>query len=218
MFDKARQLTDEATGMPSYSHGGTGISGVGRTASGMSMLMGAADKNIKAVVRNIDDYFLAPYGGAMIAFNHQFDFDPELVGDMAAVARGTESLMRNEVRSQKLMQFLQIGSNPSLAPYVKFDYILTEIAASLDLDEEKILYDPAEIQINKMIAAQNQQQEGGLPPELAALAQGGGGEGNATTGVPNVADPTGTGGGNISPGAAPEPGAAGFTSPQAPQQ
>ena len=49
--------------------------GVGRTASGMSMLMGAAAVNIKAVVRNIDDYLLAPLGKALFAFNMQFNFD-----------------------------------------------------------------------------------------------------------------------------------------------
>ena len=41
MFDKARQLSDESTGIPSFSHGQTGITGVGRTASGMSMLDGS---------------------------------------------------------------------------------------------------------------------------------------------------------------------------------
>ena len=37
LFDKARQLADESTGMPSFAHGQTGVSGVGRTASGISM-------------------------------------------------------------------------------------------------------------------------------------------------------------------------------------
>ena len=50
MFDKARQLSDESTGMPSYAHGMTGVQGVGRTASGMSMLLWAASQNIKAEI------------------------------------------------------------------------------------------------------------------------------------------------------------------------
>ena len=33
MFDKARVLADESTGFPSFAHGQTGVSGVGRTAS-----------------------------------------------------------------------------------------------------------------------------------------------------------------------------------------
>ena len=42
LFDKARVLADESTGFPSFAHGQTGVSGVGRTASGISMLMSAA--------------------------------------------------------------------------------------------------------------------------------------------------------------------------------
>ena len=42
MFDRFRQLADEATGIPSYSHGATGVQSTTRTAAGMSMLMGAA--------------------------------------------------------------------------------------------------------------------------------------------------------------------------------
>ena len=46
MFDKARVLADDATGIPSYSHGQTGVAGTGRTAAGISMLMGAAQISI----------------------------------------------------------------------------------------------------------------------------------------------------------------------------
>jgi hypothetical protein len=59
LFDKARVLADESTGLPSFSHGQTGVSGVGRTASGISMLMNAAAGGIKTVIKNLDDYLLA---------------------------------------------------------------------------------------------------------------------------------------------------------------
>ena len=133
LFDKARQLSDESTGLPSFSHGQTGVSGVGRTASGISMLMGAASGSIKTVVKNVDDYLLRPIGEGFFRFNMQFDFDPEIKGDLEVKARGTESLMANEVRSQRLMQFLQTASNPALAPFAKFQYIIREIATSLRL-------------------------------------------------------------------------------------
>lgn len=204
MFDKARQLADESTGMPSYAHGMTGVMSVGRTASGMSMLMGAAAQNIKAVVRNIDDYLLAPLGKSLFAFNMQFNFDKKLLGDLEVVAKGTESLMRNEIRSQRLIQFMQMAQNPAMAPFVKYDYILRELASSMDLDEDKILNDPREAAIQAKLMAdlaalmpQPPQQEAPQPPE------GGG--------APSPQDPTGTGGGNIAPGNAPEPGAPGFT-------
>ena len=201
MFDKARQLSDESTGIPSYSHGVGGVMGVGRTASGMSMLMGAAAQNIKAVVRNVDDYLLAPLGRALHSFNMQFNFDEQYVkGDLEVKARGTESLMRNEIRSQRLIQFMQMAANPAMQPFVKFDYILRELAASMDLDEEKILNDQREAIIQAKMMAEIQalmpQQPEQAPPE---------------GGAPSPDDPTGTGGANISPGNAPEPGADGFT-------
>lgn len=202
MFDKARQISDEATGMPSYAHGMSGIMNTGRTASGMSMLMGAADLNIKAVVRNIDDYLLIPWGKGMFLFNMQFNFDKEFIGDLDVVARGTESLMRNEIRSQKLLQFLQLTSNPLDAPFVKRDYILRELAQSLDLDAEKIVNDPREAGVQAAMIAEMQKTMGPI--------DGNGQNGNPAS-VPGLDDGTGTGGGNIAPGMAPEPGSEGFT-------
>ena len=203
MFDKARQLSDESTGIPSYSHGSTGIMGVGRTASGMSMLMGAAAQNIKAVVRNIDDYLLAPLGKALFAFNMQFNFDKEFTnGDLEVKARGTESLMRNEIRSQRLLQFMQMTSNQQMAPFVKYDYVLRELAASMDLDEDKILNDQREAIMQAKMMADIQAMMPQQPQQAQPAPEGG---------APNPQDPTGNGGGNIAPGNAPEPNAAGFT-------
>jgi len=202
MFDKSRQLADEATGIPSYSHGSGAVGGVGRTASGMSMLMGAAAQNIKAVVRNIDDYLLSPLGRSLFAFNMQFNFNKEFIGDLDVKARGTESLMRNEVRSQRLLQFMQMTANPSMAPFVKYDYILRELASSMDLDEDKILNDPREAAIQQKMMAEIQ----ALMPEQPPQPQEAGPQG-----PPPVQDPTGNGNGNIAAGQAPEPDAAGFT-------
>ena len=138
LFDKARQLSDESTGLPSFSHGQTGVSGVGRTASGISMLMNAASGGIKNVIKNVDDYLLQPLGEGLFRFNMQFNFDPDIKGDLEVKARGTESLMANEVRSQRLMQFMQVASAPALAPFAKFQYIIREIAKSMDLDPDKV--------------------------------------------------------------------------------
>jgi hypothetical protein len=202
MFDKSRQLADEATGIPSYTHGSGAVGGVGRTASGMSMLMGAAAQNIKAVVRNIDDYLLGPLGKSLFSFNMQFNFDKEFIGDLDVKARGTESLMRNEVRSQRLLQFMQMTQNEQMAPFVKYDYILRELASSMDLDEDKILNDPREAAIQQKMMAELK----ALMPEQPAPPPEGGPQG-----PPSVQDPTGNGGANIAPGQAPEPDAAGFT-------
>jgi hypothetical protein len=212
MFDRARELADEATGIPSYSHGQTNIQNVNRTAAGMSMLMGAAAQNIKAVVRNIDDYMLVPLGKAMFAFNMQFNFDPKFVGDLEVVARGTESLMRNEVRSQKLLQFLQIASNPMDAPFVKRDVILRELCKDLDLDPDKIVNDPREAAIQAALMQQMNQLMGIQPGQNGPpTPQGGQTVPGNPAAVPTPQDTSGTGGGNIAPGNNPSPQSPGFS-------
>ena len=90
MFDRFRQLADEATGIPSYSHGATGIQSTTRTAAGMSMLMGAAALSIKTVIKNIDDYLLKPLGESLFHWNMQFnDEAPHIKGDLEIKAQGT---------------------------------------------------------------------------------------------------------------------------------
>ena len=199
LFDKARQLADESTGIPSFSHGQTGVTGVGRTASGISMLMSAASGNIKTVIKNVDDYLLGPLGKALFNFNMQFDFDPTIRGDLEINARGTESLMANEVRSQRLMQFLQIASNPALMPFAKMPYIIREIAKSMDLDPDKVTNSMEEAALQAYLLKQRQELAGGAPAPVPA------------EGAPLVSDMTGGGGGNIGVGAAPVPGEQGFS-------
>ena len=202
LFDKARQLADESTGFPSFAHGQTGVAGVGRTASGISMLMNAAAGGIKTVIKNVDDYLLAPLGKAMFSFNMQFDFEEDIKGDLEIKARGTESLMANEVRSQRLMQFLQIASNPALAPFAKFPYVIREIAKSMDLDPEKVTNSLEEAALQAQLMQQN------APPAPAQPAGG----------PPGVQDPTGAGNGNIGIGQAPVPGEQGFSGNEQQQQ
>jgi hypothetical protein len=138
----------------------------------------------------------------MFRFNMQFNFNKDIKGDLEVVARGTESLMANEVRSQRLMSFLQVASNPSLAPFAKFPYIVREIAKSMELDPEKVTNSMEEAAIQAEILKgmqstqpqQQQPQQAGQPPVGA-----------------NPLDPTGAGGGNIGTGQAPGPNEQGFT-------
>src|SRR6056300_1493440 len=194
LFDKARVLADESTGFPSFAHGQTGISGVGRTASGISMLMGAAQGGIKNVIKNVDDYLLRPLGEGFFRFNMQFNFNKGIKGDLEVIANGTESLMANEVRSQRLMQFLGVVQNPALAPFAKMDYIIREIASSMDLDPDKVANSMTDAAIQAEILKKFQEEQP-QPPEAQA----------------NPLDPTGAGGGNIGTGQVPVPGEQGFS-------
>ena len=200
MFDKFRQLADESTGIPSYSHGQTGVQSMTRTASGMSMLMGAASLNIKTVIKNIDDSLIKPLGESMFQWNMQF-YEGELpiIGDFEIKATGSSSLMRKEVRSQRLTMFLQTIQNPQIAPFVRISEVIKELAYSLDLDPDEILNSKDEAEIHaKIIGYQNVNQgtspQTPDPNELAAMAASGGvpqqGAGADNTGNGEIPQPT----------------------------
>jgi len=200
MFDKFRQLADESTGIPSYSHGQTGVQSMTRTASGMSMLMGAASLNIKTVIKNIDDSLIKPLGESMFQWNMQF-YEGELpiIGDFEIKATGSSSLMRKEVRSQRLTMFLQTIQNPQIAPFVRISEVIKELAYSLDLDPDEILNSKDEAEIHaKIIGYQNVNQgtspQAPDPNQLAAMAASGGvpqqGAGADNTGNGEIPQPT----------------------------
>jgi len=213
MFDKFRQLADEQTGIPSYSHGQTGVQSMTRTASGMSMLLGAASLNIKTVVKNLDDFLLKPLGEAFFQWNMQF-FEGSLnvEGDLEVRATGTNSLMQKEVRSQRLTTFLQTAQSPAIAPFVKISKLVSELAYSLDLDPDEILNDPEEAAIMaQIIGMQNAGQNIGTETDPLSEQQGAMGSLAGTSVEPQELGPTGTGGGNIGIGNVPVAGEDNFS-------
>jgi hypothetical protein len=213
MFDKFRQLADEQTGLPSYSHGQTGVQSMTRTASGMSMLLGAASLNIKTVVKNLDDFLLKPLGESFFQWNMQF-FEGSLnvEGDLEVRATGTNSLMQKEVRSQRLTMFLQTAQSPAIAPFVKISKLVSELAYSLDLDPDEILNDPEEAAIMaQIIGMQNAGQNTSSETERTDEQQGPMGSLAGTPVEPQDLGPTGTGGGNIGIGNVPVAGETTFT-------
>ena len=191
MFDKFRQLADESTGLPSYSHGQTGVQSMTRTASGMSMLMGAASLNIKTVIKNIDDQLIKPLGEALFQWNMQFyEGDLPIHGDLEIKATGSSSLMKKEVRSQRLTMFLQTVQNPAIAPFVRMSEVIKELAHSLDLDPAEILNTKDEAEIYAKIIGQQNANKGTspqapIPGELGAM----GGDGGVPPQTPGANNP-----------------------------
>jgi len=203
MFDKFRQLADESTGIPSYSHGQTGVQSMTRTASGMSMLMGAASLNIKTVIKNIDDSLIKPLGESMFQWNMQF-YEGELpiIGDFEVKATGSSSLMRKEVRSQRLTMFLQTIQNPQIAPFVRISEVIKELAYSLDLDPEEIINSKDEAEIHAKIIGYQNANQGNSQQAIDPSQLGGMGQ---PPGVPpEGAGPDSTGNGEI-PGGSDNP-------------
>lgn len=217
MFDKARELSDETTGIPSFQTGSGQVSSALRSAASMSMVMGAAALNIKTVIRNIDYYLLQPLGEQIYQWNMQFnEKDVKIRGDMEVNAGGTAALMQKEVQSQRLLSLIQVAANPVMAPFLNAEYAFKEIAKSMDLDPDKIVNDP---QTAMLYAQMLQGQQGNANQPQAGQGtpnpnQPGGQSGpqQATGGI-NPSDVTGRGGSNIGVGSIPQPGQAQFSAP-----
>lgn len=214
MYDKARQLADEKTGIPSYSHGQTGVSGMSRTAAGMSMLMGASALNIKTVIKNWDHHLLRKLGEALFAWNMQFNKDvPEIRGDLNVKASGTQSLMQREVVTQRILSLVQVAANPLFAPFFNVENAFREIAKNLDLDPDTFVNDSAmaALYAEKIMGGMNANNPGSLPQAGSPPGSPGGGGAAPATGGINPQDATGSGGGNIGVGSAPQSGEAGHS-------
>ena len=220
MYDKARQLADEETGIPSIMHGQPGVSGTGRTAAGLSMLLGSAGLSIKTVIKNIDDHMIKPLGEAFFQWNMQFNEDnPDIVGDLEIKPRGVASVMQKEVRSQRLTALLQTVANPMLAPFIKIPNLLKELAISQDIDPDSLVNDMNQAQIYSTMlqgvmqnVQGNQQQQSGSPqtPSPGGEQPTGMGTTTAATAGPQPSDLTGAGNGTIGTGGVPTAGESQF--------
>jgi len=214
MYQISRQLADEETGLPSIMHGQTGVSGTGRTASGLSMLLGGASVSLKTVVKNVDDYLLKPIGEAYFQWNMQFNGEaPDAIGDLEIKPRGTSAVMQKEVRSQRLTALLQTVANPMLAPFIKLPNLMRELAISQDIDPDSLVNDlnDAKIYAKLLQGLQNAQQQtspNGQPPSQQPTGMAG------NEGVPQQPSPidsSGVGDSTIGTGNVPSAGEAGFT-------
>ena len=222
MYQISRQLADEETGIPSVMHGQTGVTGTGRTSSGLSMLLSQGSLSVKTVIKNIDDFLLRPLGLAYFQWNMQYnDNAPDIVGDLSIKPRGTSAVMQKEVRSQRLTALLQTVANPMLAPFIKLPNLMRELAISQDIDPEELVNDLDEAQLYaKVLQGLQANAQQGTGPEggPAGPQPAGMGQPNELSGGPPPVDASGVGNGTIGTGNVPVAGEDGFTgNPPEPQ-
>lgn len=179
-----RRFADETTSLPSYTHGEQS-QGLNKTATGMSMLMGAANVALKSTIKNIDDFLIRPMIESLFHFNMEFGTNERAKGDLKIVARGSTALIQKEVQSQRLLQFLSLVSNPMDAGLVDRAKLLRDIAASMEIDAEKVIKTEEQIraeqesllQQQSMLAQAGQSDQGavndrGMAPSGQSLGGG----------------------------------------------
>lgn len=137
VLDLFRRFADEETGMPSYTQGQV-IPGLNKTATGMSMLMAAANVTLKAIIKNWDECAKGLIEG-FYHWNMQWAEEDDVRGDMDVLARGSTALIAKEMQSERLIQFAGMTANPIDAQSVDRPALLRAIAEAMDINAERIV-------------------------------------------------------------------------------
>lgn len=143
VYERFSLMADEYTGIPRYMAGfNGGEGGAGRTASGMSMMIGNATKIIKQLVASIDTHVVSPLLERQYYYNMRYSDDPDLKGDVQVVARGALSMQVKEAAQQRRNEFLQATANPIDMQIIGMEgraEVLRAAAGSLDLNTDRVV-------------------------------------------------------------------------------
>lgn len=177
------KIADEVTGVPNYIYGSTNVSGAGRTASGLTMLMENAAKGIKHAIMSLDK---ATSRVIERIYTHLMLHDPDtsIKGDMKVVAAGAIGAMIREQQRIARQEFLDRTLNPVDAPIIGplgRAYMLREQAKDLFPDINRIVPDPEKLKA-QMEAAATQQ----MAAQQMAQQQPQGAPGQAPAGPPSA--------------------------------
>lgn len=194
-WNHRKMMMDEASGIPSYQHGGAST-GVGRTASGLSMLMGAAGLLVKDQLGAWDE-FQSRVLKALYNWEMAFNPDESIKGDFNVQVKTTMSMLQAAQQAEQLRQTRMSTLNDRDSAILKPRPMLEDEMRALDQDPDRYLKSAEELMQEKqdmmavMAAAQAEraQQEMG-PPGMAPAQQPAPGEftpGMAEGGV--VTDP-----------------------------
>jgi hypothetical protein len=170
-------LADNYSGIPSYEQGINQTNGAAGTASGLSMLMGAASRQVKRLVAAIDKCIK---GTTERTHTHVmlYDKDEDVKGDIAIKARGASALMVKEQQQMRRMELLRSTQNEIDAPLMGPEgrsHLLREAMRSMDINSDDVLPSEdeqrAKIMQEALAQAQAAMQPGGQGQPMTAPAQ-----------------------------------------------
>tara|TARA_R100001530_G_scaffold94901_1_gene65900 strand:+ start:1301 stop:3358 length:2058 start_codon:yes stop_codon:yes gene_type:complete len=142
VYDRFAKLADDHSGIPSYLQGDLNVKGAGRTASGLSMLMGSAGKGIRQVVMHIDSDVMKPIIHRQFVYNMRYDEDESIKGDVEILPKGAINLAVKETVNVRRIEFLNATANEIDMGIVGKEgraSILREVAKSLQMPVDEIV-------------------------------------------------------------------------------
>jgi hypothetical protein len=183
VYERFSRLADDHSGIPSYIYGDVDVRGAGRTASGLSMLMGSAGKGIRQVVMHIDSDIIMPIVERQFIYNMRYDEDESIKGDAEIIPRGAVNLAVKETVNLRRVEFLNATANEMdmqiMGPNGRAA-ILREIAKGLQMPVDEIIPSREKLSyVGRVQAMQAAQQQ----PQPAVLDQAGNAAGGMSAAV-----------------------------------
>ena len=173
------ELADEMSAIPRYMTGAQ-TGSIGRTASGLSMLMSNSSKILQTVASNIDRDVMEGIIGALFDMVMLTDTTGLLTGEEEVRVLGVNVAIQKETQRARQMEFLQATANPIdmqiIGPKGRAK-ALRPIADTLGLPGQDIVPTDEELDKQQQMAQQVAQQQGipghGGVGDQAGDAQGG---------------------------------------------
>jgi len=178
VYGQFARMADEQSGIPAYVYGDGQVGGAGRTASGLSMLMGSAGKGIRQTIMHIDFDVIGPIVEAQYNWNMQYVDDPSIKGDCEIIPRGAVTLANREQLNVRRVEFLQATANPIDSQIVGSTgraAILREVAKGLAMPVDDIVPTNEQIEIREEMMRQQQMAAQAAPQEVVVRETGPGG-------------------------------------------
>ena len=152
--------SDDRTLIPRYVYGNENLGGAAQTASGLSMLMNAASRGIKRVIKNVDRDVLRIAIDRLYTWNMLYLEDESLKGDAQIISRGALALLIREQTQLRRQEFLNMTNNPTDLQIVGIEgraSLLREVAKGLDMPVEKVI--PNEEELKQRVQQQQLAQQ-----------------------------------------------------------
>jgi hypothetical protein len=135
-------MADEASAIPKFMTGSPPQGGLGRTASGLSMLMQNSSKILQTVASNIDIDVIDPVINALLDMVMMTDATGLLTGEEKVRVLGVQVAQQRETQRARQLEWLQITANPidmSIVGIKGRGQVLRAVATEIGLPGENIV-------------------------------------------------------------------------------
>ena len=164
-------LADDISAIPRYITGESLKGGAGRTASGLSMLMGNAQKVLQTVAANVDSDVFRGVLDRLYDMIMLTDQSGLLTGNEQIQVNGVVVALQKHVEEQRQLQWLQLTANPidnTIIGPVGRARVLRSISKTLGLPDDTV---PSDDVVQQNYAQEKQEQQAMALMQLAAKSQ-----------------------------------------------